>query len=385
MTPTYERSVLLNAIVDTVKYKNITQQVNTQNLLNRVVRIVLSEVDIRSTKRKAAAIQLFDDEYDYTAPSDIKDEAIIDIQPQKPRKVSQKYTKVSPEEFDRKKSLGGNLVTIEESEFGRKLRFTGDVDDTSVTFSGLDALDASGGTWGAFGDASGVAVDTNQFIEGSGSLSFDLVGAGTTAGIVNSTLTSTDISKYTVDGALFAWAYIVATANLTNFILRIGSDASNYHAITVTTQADGQAFVAGWNLLRFNFVSTSDTGTPVDTATDYCALYMTKSSGKTGNDYRFDGLVLHTGQYAQVYYYSKFGWENSSGTRLENSTAANDYILATTDEMPLFEACGRREFFKELSEYDAYKIAAGEYELQKQRYKLRNPTERMKQVVKYWS
>lgn len=384
-TPLYERSALQNAIVDAAKYPNIASQLSLTNLFNRIVRIVLSEVDTRSSKRKASAISLFTSEYDYTAPSDIKDDAIIDIFPQKPRTVSQKYSRVTPSEFDRKKSLGGNLVTIEEAEFGRKLRFTGDTGENYVTLSTLDSTTAGGGTWSAFGNASTVAADSNNYVEGGGSLSFTLTSGGTTAGIVNSTLTSTNISKYTADGSVFAWTYIVATANVTNFILRIGSSAAAYHQITVTTQADGSAFQVGWNLLQFQLVNTSDTGTPDDTAMTYIALYMTKSSGKTGNLYRFDGIVIHAGVYAQVYYYSKFGWENSSGTRIEQSTAATDYILATTDEMPLFEACGRREFFKELSEYDQYKIAAAEYEQQKLRYKFRNPTERLKIQTTYWN
>jgi len=75
-----------DGIVDATKYPNIGSQLSVEKLLNRVVRIVLGENDLRSTKRTATAIQFFDEEYDYVCPSDMKDTALIDIIPQKPRK-----------------------------------------------------------------------------------------------------------------------------------------------------------------------------------------------------------------------------------------------------------------------------------------------------------
>jgi hypothetical protein len=381
----YDRQMFLDSIVDPTKYPNIATQLSTQKLLNRIVRIVLSENDTRSTKRKATAIKFFNDEYDYTAPSDLKDTALIDVIPQKLRKSSERYRLVRTEDFDRKKSFNGNIVTVFDADNGRRLRFSGSVDDIPLTIASLNATDSGGGTWSAFGNASGVTADTINYVQGGGSLSFDLTGGGTTSGIVNSTLTSVDLSRYTVDGAVFVWVYILSTANITNFIIRLGSSDSAYHQVTTTTQADGTAFVNGWNLLRFDMANTSDTGTPTDTAITYCALYMTKSSGKTGNNYRFNFLQIHDGEYAQVYYYSSYGWNTSatSNTFIEASTASSDYLVAITDEMPLYEACGRREFFKELREYDQYKIAAQEYENEKTRYKRRYPSERLKYQFNY--
>jgi hypothetical protein len=291
---------------------------------------------------------------------------------------------VTNELFDRTKSLNGNLVTIADNDMTRRLRFTGPTDDQFTTVSSLDNTDSGGGTWSAFGNASTVAQDTNNYVEGGGSLSFTLTSGGTTAGIVNSTLTSIDISKYVADGALFLWAYIVDTTNVTNFIVRIGSSASAYHQITVTTQGDGTAFTNGWNLLKFNFSATSDTGTPTDTATTYVALYMTKSSGKTGTLYRFDGLQIHTGEYAQVLYYSAFGWQTQGGTYIENSTATSDYIVALSDEMPLIEAAIQMEVYKELREYDQFKIAQQNFKDELIVYSRRNPSERLKFQMNYW-
>jgi hypothetical protein len=49
------------------------------------------------------------------------------------------------------------------------------------------------------------------------------------------------------------------------------------------------------------------TGTPVPTAIDYCALYMTKDSGKISEtDYRFNNLIIGNGTSYNVVYYSKY-------------------------------------------------------------------------------
>ena len=385
MSFTILRSDLQNAIVDTTKYPNIASQLTIQNVLNRAVRVVMTENDIRSARRRATAIKLVEDEYDYTCPSDLK--RIIDILPQKPRRVGMRFREVPSEEFDRTKAWAGdNLVTIVDTDIGRTLRFSGDPEDTPVTIANLDTL-TENGTWGAFSAGStGVAADTTNYIQGSGTISFDLASGTTTAGIVNSTLTSVDLSKYLTDGQAFLWVYLTATTNITNVILRIGSSSGNYHEITVTTQADGTAFIAGWNLIKFNMVDTTDTGTPDDTAVDYVAIYLTKSSGQTGNNFRFDWLRIHSGEYAQVYYYSRFGWATTSAgtTRIENSTAATDYIVALTDEAPLFEACGRREVFRELREWDNYRVADTEYKAEQIRYKMTNPSEAMNRQIKYW-
>jgi hypothetical protein len=107
--------------------------------------------------------------------------------------------------------------------------------------------------------------------------------------------------------------------------------------MTVTTTNEGLAFAAGWNLLRFDFSGKTTTGTPVDTAGVYCALFMTKTAGKISEtDYRFDYMVLRRGQIYNLVYYTRYAWQNSSGTYLVDSTADTDYINCDTDEFNMF-------------------------------------------------
>jgi hypothetical protein len=248
----------------------------------------------------------------------------------------------------------------------------------------MDSL-TDNGTWSAYNDAANVVLDNDNFVEGSGSIKFDLTGSATTAGIQNTTLDTLDISDFTNNGSVFVWVYINSTTNLTNFILNIGNDlTTNYYSQTVTATNEGVAFQNGWNLLRFSFASMTENGTVTDTAVDSIRLYMTKSSGKSDDGYRVDDIQLHTGQIYDVVYYSKYPWQSSVGTYIENSTTSTDYINADTDEFDLFVAKGKVEMFRELKEYDQMKLAQEEYKALKTTYETRNRSERIKPSIKYY-
>jgi len=224
------------------------------------------------------------------------------------------------------------------------LKLNSVIDSSEHVFSTFDSLTAGGGTWSAFGDGETLAADTDDVIKGNGSLKWNIDAAGgTTAGIQNGTVNSFDMTDYFGgNSAIFLWAKINSTTNLTNYILRFGTDSSNYYSKTVTTQSDGTAFVAGWNLLQFDVESLTETGTVTDTDIKYLVPHMTKDAGKISeSDYKFDHLVLKRGVTSYVRYYSKYGWQTSAGVYLENSTNDADLLLADTDEFNLFVTEGR--------------------------------------------
>lgn len=339
---------------------------------------MVSEIDLRSTKRKViAASKLFDNEYDLTAPTDLKEYGIIDLQSQANRRLDSRLIMVREHEFDLKKTLYKNVVAVATDDMVKRIRYSVDATDTALTIAELNTTTADGGTWIAVGDATSVATDTFNYITGGGSVSFTLGGASTTAGISNVGITTFDITNYKSDGSVFAWVYINSTTNLTNFILRIGNDiTANYYTQTVTTTNEGVAFIAGWNLLRFDFVSMSQTGTVTATACDSVSLYMTKSSGKSDGTYRVDNIVLHSGEYYNLLFYSRYPWQDTNGTFIIDSTADTDYINADTDEMRLFELRGKAELNRENNQWDQYKANMGDYIQAKNDYERKNPSER---------
>ena len=335
----------------------ISGTVSDANLIllsNIAVKEVISEHDLKSTKRRSALTpNLFDEIYQYTCPSDLKGLGIIDVKPQIDRGRGDSWRLTSAEEFDRLKTdlrvdqfgdeitmnknsqwLGENLVAIDHRDFITKLLLSRPVNDDEVSIDGLNVV----GDWAGFGDGTNLTADTDNYVKGSGSVNWDInADGGTTAGIYNDSLTDFDVSEYKTTGSVFVWAYITSATNLTNFILRIGSSSSAYYYITITTDNEGGSFVAGWNLLRFDFVNKATTGTPDDDACDYVALYMTKDGAKVSEtDYRFDNLVMKAGQHFYVVYYSKYGWQSAAGTYLEDSTADTDLLNADVEEYQLF-------------------------------------------------
>jgi len=333
----YSRTQLKASIATMISGTISDTDLNT--IVNRAVREVLLAADLRSAKRKVALSPgLFDDIYDYTCPTDLKGFGIIDIKPQISRGRFDKWRLTDTEEFDRMKQdigTGENLVAIDDFDMIRKLRISRVISDSSITVDGLNAV----GNWAGFGDGGNITKDADNYVKGSACLNWDIGSGGlTTAGIYNEDLTAIDLSDYLTGGSIFVWVYIQDTTDITNFILRIGNSSSNYYHMTETTNNEGTAFVAGWNLLRFDLVDKVETGTVVATNCTYCAIYMTKDAGKVSEtDYRFDYIVLKMGEKYNVIYYSKYGWQSNAAVYLENSTADTDYLNVDTEEMNLIE------------------------------------------------
>lgn len=379
----FSYSELLSEVIDSARRVNITNVITARTYLNRAARRVVSDLDLRSCKRKSALdSKLFDDIYTYAAPSDLK--AIIDIIPQVNRADSFKLVLKTQQDFDIRKTLHNNIVALGTDELVKTILFSGNVKDSKLVAATLDSL-TSEGTWSLYGNASAPVADADNFVKGAGSLKFNLTSGGTTAGIQNTTISSLDISDYTAEGHIFVWVYIVATANITNFIIDVGNDlTTNYYSDTVTTQYDGSAFVAGWNLLKFDFNGITENGTVTDTAIDSIRLYMTKTSGKTGDGYRFDHIEFHTGEYHDLLYYSRFPWQSSASAFLEDSTADTDLLNAETDEFQGFIERAKMELFRELRRWDLVKDAEKEYTIWKEDYKTKNPSERLQLTRSYY-
>jgi len=376
---------------------------NFLTVANRAVRKVLSDLNLRSSRRESAlSPNLFNDVYAYTCPTDLK--RLIDLKPQINRGRFDSWRLTSQEEFDRYKEdhridrygdpveikssqwLGENLVAFGYKDLTRILYISRPIDDQSLTISTMDSLTAGGGTWTLYGDGTNLTADAENYVKGSGSINWDIsAAAGTTAGIYNSDINDFDISKYTSAGSALVWVYITSATNLTNFILRIGSGASAYYSITITTNNEGASFYAGWNLLRFSFVNKSTTGTPDDDACNYVALYMTKDGAKISEtDYRFDNLVLKIGDHYNVIYYSKYLWQSTAGVWIEDATATTDVLNVDTDEYNLIIAKTAEYMEEHLKNYNQADRHKKEYEELKRIYILNNPSEEVPLTQTYF-
>ena len=394
--PVYSQSILKGDVNAKIKGK-IGILVDFQSVLNQGVREVLSDIDMVSMRRRSQLTpNLFSGLFEYAAPTDLKGYGIITVQDQT-FSHARDWSLVPYEQFMRRQDR--NTIAVSDYDLVRKVLLNtynqdsrvDSVDDGTIrpnaktTISSMDALTSGGGTWGPFGDVTvgEVYQDQNNFVEGTGSIRFNInASAGTTAGIVNSTLTSSDMSAYFLqNGQAFIWVYVTSTTNLTNFILRLGSSASAYNSNTTTTQSDGTAFVSGWNLLRFDLSSVTLTGVPVNTAITYCAIYMTKTAAKVSETaYRFDFLVLRRGQVNNLYYYSSYGWQTSVGVYKENSTASSDLINCTTEEYDIIKTKCSEIASYEVDEDKSGDRYAGQYKNMKRQYQMTHPSESLTMI-----
>jgi len=326
----YLQSALNTAVATMVS--GSYQAADFLTVANNAVREVLLDIDMRSMIRKVAlSPNLYDDIYQYTCPTSMKGIAIIDIKPQINRGNLQ-WDLVTAEEFDRRKTESEvNLVAFSEDDLTRKLLLSREIDDSEIAIDRLDSV----GDWTAYGGGDNITKDADNYVKGSASLNWDIDDSvDATAGIVNDSLDTFDISDYLSNGSIFVWAYISSITNLTNYIIKVGSDSSNYYYITITTNNEGNAFEAGWNLLRFDFADKETTLTPDVDACEYVALYMTKDTDKVSEtDYRFDNLVMKLGKHYDVIFHSKYSWQaTAAGAWKADATVTTDYLNVDTDE-----------------------------------------------------
>jgi hypothetical protein len=335
-------------------------------LINDVVTEV-SGLKLHSNKKSAQlAPNLFNDIYQYAAPSDLSGNNIIGIQPQSmDRDRNQVWELTTEEEFDQRKQSEHNLIAVADHSFVRSLRISASLDSlreySIASIQGLTGDSSTGASWAAFGNADTLATDTYNYIKGTGSLSFNLTSGGTTSGVVLTTANIFDLTSFVTGGSVFTWMYMTTASYATNVKLRLGSDSSNYYELTATTDSGGAAFVNGWNLIRFDFASKTTTGTPDDDACDYVALFVTKLSGSVDSSWRVNWLNTKQGSISNIIYYSGKPWISAAGTFLTKSTADTDYINCDEDEYTLFVEKGVEVLGMAAREYNDATLAATRY------------------------
>jgi len=381
--PTYTYQNFYDTL-DGKLHNKITNLTDPRQTINDAVRHVTADLDLRTAKRKAAVSpNIFEDVYDYACPADMKGVSLIDVLPQVNRKIDSEFEMTTEEEFDRMKTINKMMVAFADDAMMRKIRisFLLENDDTLV-ISGLDSLTDGGGTWIAFGDGTGLSEDNDDFVIGSGSIKWAINAVGgTTAGIDNQGLSQFDITDYISNGSGFVFAKITSATNITNFILKITDSNGKHVTKTVTSDNAGNAFAAGWSLLRFDMATaTVDAGFD-PTLCIGARVYMTKAGAKISEtDYHFDWLVLKRGQIHQILYYSKYPWQTSAGVWIENSTVVGDLLNADTEEFELMLIKAAELGMQELREAADVKYFQNEYRNanftgKADRYELRHPSE----------
>lgn len=301
---------------------------NISDLFSRAAREVLLDVDPQETKRTAQiASALFDNVYDYTAPSDLKGNKIIDIRPQTGRVPSDHFSQVYTKEFDRFKSESSNTFQVTSNNGLKRIRIDANIGDL-IVINECESVTANG-TWVGSNDATNVTTDSQTFASGTSSVNFDVSGATTTATITNSTMEQIDLTDHDEQSTLFAWFYFPDSTAITSVQLKWGNSAAAYWASTATSAFDG-AFQNGWNLLSFSWNGATETGSVDPETIDYVEANITYD-GDADTDLRLDSITSNLGKIFDIEYYSKFLFRTSGGTWQETTSSDSDIVNLDTE------------------------------------------------------
>jgi len=325
----YNISKLKNDLTGILKGTTLDKITNLNEVFNRSARECLKDNDFAETRRTQQITNaIYDSVYDYTLPSDLKGNKIIDVIKQVNR--SRKFQSTGIESFGF--NTANSTFNIKHNSGIKSLKLSASL-SAGLTLHPCNTLTGDG-TWSATSDATNLTLDTQNYVSGGGSLNFDTDGSTTTGYIENSDFTAIDASDHEDKSGIFLWLYIPDSSAFTSVNLRWGSSSSAYWNVTATSAQDG-AFQTGWNLVRFDWNGATETGTGDASAINYLRVTITYN-GTADTDYRVDSIVSRIGDIFSLDYYSKYLFRTSGGTWQEETSADSDVINLDTDSYNVY-------------------------------------------------
>lgn len=327
---------LKNDLIAVSHNTQLNQVTNVDGLIDRAARQLLLDVDPQETKRTLEfANPIYNDVFDYPIAADVKGNKIIDIRPQVRRLPSDTWLQAYNQAFDIAKqnvfSLA-NMFTINFNTGIKTLRINSPLLNPPIIVNQIEGISLNG-TWATGGTTSNLAVNNTNFVQGSGSLQYDVaIGTGY---IENSTMSAVNLSAVVNQASMFVWVYVPTGANLTSVTLRWGSSSANYYSLTVTQNQQGTAFVNGWNLCQFPWASASVTGSPNSASIGYSRI-STVIANATATAVKANGLDCILGSILEYEYYSKYMFRDGvTGAFQETVTDDSNLINLDTESYNL--------------------------------------------------
>lgn len=314
----------------------LSQIQNLDGVFNRAARQLLLDLDPQETKRTLEFTNpIFNTVFDYPIADDVKGNKIIDIRPQVRRLPVDIWTQAYNQAFDIAKTnimSQADMFTMNFNTGLKTVRLNSPFLNEPVIVNQIEGITLNG-TWDVGGTASNLAVNNSNFVQGSGSLQFDVtVGTGY---LENSTMTSVNLSSYVNQSSFFVWVYVPTGSQLTSVNLRIGSSSSNYYTLTVTQNQQGNSFVNGWNQCQFQWSSMSTTGSPSSASLNYSRISLVMTGTNTAC--KLNGLDSILGSVLEYEYYSKYMFRDAiTGAFQETVTDDSDLINLDTESYNIF-------------------------------------------------
>ena len=288
---------------------------------------LVARIDPFETVRKSE-LNLFNQIYDYSAPSDLKGKKILDIRPQGARNGVD-FRQTLTEDFDRDKEFQNEWFSVEFDEATKFLRINKDVSN-SIGITDTESSKYTAGT-----GVSNVTEDTILKLNGTKSIRFD---ASSGQNLLSFAGNAIDLTAHELKASLFIDVYYPDSSLITSLKVRIGSSSANYYEITGTIHFG--SIRNGVNTYRFDWNGATETGTVDIAHIDYVRYELTTTSADT--DIRIGKLSSKLPTPYEVVYYSNALFRPLSGsTWLSKPTTDTDLLNLETDAQNLFiyEVC----------------------------------------------
>lgn len=305
---------------------------NRYYLYNRVANTILSKIKPLESIRVSQLV-VATDSYDYSLPSDFH--SLIGIYPQGERNWNEEGERNTIEDFDRMKKIDDKKFSIEALNGTKKVRIDWDTRPAKVLHS-MESYNGNG-TWVASGTTTNILTDTIYKYAGGGSVRFDVGASGD--GIANTTMSSVDLTTEDEIADLYLSFYIkdaTELAKLTSVTAIWGNDVTTAYwtGVAQTANADGTAFRVGWNTVKIPWSTATETGTVAPATIDSAKITFTTTG--TLNDIRVDNIFFSIGYAFDIKYYSKYLFQNASGTYINQPTTDTDLVILDNDALNIF-------------------------------------------------
>lgn len=331
----YNIQSLKNDLQGAIHGTTLNQITNLNGVINRAARQLLLDVDPQETKRTLEFVNpIFNTVFDYPIAADVKGNTIVDIRPQVRRIPRDIWSQAYNQAFDVAKQniyASADMFTMNFNTGIKTLRINAPFLNPPVIVNEAEGT-AVNGTWTVGGTASNLTTNNMNFVQGSGSLQFDI--ATGTGWVENATMSAVNLSEVLNQAYLFAWAYVPTGSNLTSVELRWGSSSANYYHLSVTQNQQAIAFVNGWNQEQFIWSSAATVGSPNPATINYVRVSLTVSAGMTGC--LVNGINSILGTILEYEYYSKYMFRDATtGTFQETVTDDSNLINLDTESYNL--------------------------------------------------
>jgi len=385
----YSITDVKNDLAGVLHGTTLSQIQNIDGVINRAARQLLLDCDFQETKRTVEFVApIFNTVFDYPIATDVKGNKIIDIFPQVNRLPSSIWLQSYNQAFDIAKQnlfASQNMFTMNFNSGLKTIKINAPYLNSPIVVNNIDNI-TNNGTWSVAGTGSTLSVNNTNFVQGAGSLQFNVTTGS--AYIENSTMTAINLSTYLNQSSFFIWVYVPIGANLTSVNLRIGSSIANYYTLSVTQTQQGTAFINGWNLCQFEWSSMSVVGIPISTALKYSRVTVVMTANASA--VKVNGLNSILGTVLSYSYYSKYLFRNAiTGAFQETVLDDSDLINLDTESYNLLfnqvaYLAGQQQQGADALQYDA-SFFLNAYNSGVQRYKNQYKSELQKPQSTYYS